>query len=57
MIKQMYQISPIMIAIAQGIPFYHAGQEMYRIKFGVENSYNQRMTLTITGILIVVLQT
>jgi pullulanase len=29
-----------MIAIAQGVPFYHAGQEFYRSKKGVENSYN-----------------
>ena len=28
-----------MIAIAQGIPFYHAGQEFYRTKKGVENSF------------------
>ncbi len=27
------------IAISQGVPFYHAGQEMYRSKQGVENSY------------------
>lgn len=29
-----------LIAIAQGIPFYHAGQEFYRSKKGIENSYN-----------------
>jgi pullulanase len=29
-----------LIAISQGIPFYHAGQEIYRTKMGVENSYN-----------------
>ena len=29
-----------LIAISQGIPFYHAGQEFYRSKLGVENSYN-----------------
>ena len=29
-----------LIAIAQGIPFYHAGQEFYRSKKGVENAYN-----------------
>jgi len=28
-----------LIAISQGIPFYHAGQEFYRSKQGVENSY------------------
>jgi len=29
-----------LIAISQGVPFYHAGQEFYRTKMGVENSYN-----------------
>ncbi|MFA7423201.1 MAG: alpha-amylase family glycosyl hydrolase, partial [Acholeplasmataceae bacterium] len=29
-----------LIAISQGVPFYHAGQEFYRTKKGVENSYN-----------------
>jgi pullulanase len=29
-----------LIAISQGVPFYHAGQEFYRTKLGVENSYN-----------------
>ncbi|MBE0701044.1 MAG: hypothetical protein IH571_05105, partial [Acholeplasmataceae bacterium] len=28
------------IAISQGVPFYHAGQEFYRSKKGVENAYN-----------------
>ena len=28
-----------LIAISIGIPFYHAGQETYRSKMGVENSY------------------
>ena len=28
------------ICISQGIPFIHAGQEFYRTKKGVENSYN-----------------
>lgn len=28
-----------LIAISQGIPFYHAGQEFYRTKKGVENSF------------------
>src|SRR5690606_10578563 len=41
MIKQAYQdLANHLVAIAQGVPFYHAGQEMYRTKFGVENSYN-----------------
>ncbi len=29
-----------LIAISQGIPFYHAGQEFYRSKKGIENSYD-----------------
>jgi pullulanase len=29
-----------LIAVSQGVPFYHAGQELYRSKKGVENSYN-----------------
>ncbi|MCF7930899.1 MAG: type I pullulanase [Acholeplasmataceae bacterium] len=29
-----------LIAISQGVPFYHAGQEFYRSKKGIENSYN-----------------
>lgn len=29
-----------LVAISQGIPFYHAGQEFYRSKKGIENSYN-----------------
>ncbi len=28
-----------MIAISQGVPFYHAGQEFYRTKKGVENAF------------------
>jgi pullulanase len=29
-----------LIAISQGVPFYHAGQEFYRSKKGIDNSYN-----------------
>ena len=37
----MYQdFANHLIAISQGVPFYHAGQEFYRSKKGVENSYN-----------------
>lgn len=28
------------LAISQGVPFYHAGQEHYRSKKGIDNSYN-----------------
>ena len=39
-IKHIYQdLANHIIAISQGIPFYHAGQEMYRSKDGVENPY------------------
>ncbi|MBN3490276.1 hypothetical protein JV173_01990 [Acholeplasma equirhinis] len=38
--KKMYQdFVNHLIAISIGVPFYHAGQEMYRTKFGEENSY------------------
>lgn len=40
-VKQIYQdFANHLIAISQGVPFYHAGQEMYRSKQGEENSYN-----------------
>jgi len=29
-----------LIAVSQGVPFYHAGQEFYRSKKGIENSYD-----------------
>ena len=38
--KDFQDFANHVIAIAQGIPFYHAGQEFYRSKKGVENSYN-----------------
>ena len=38
-IKVSADLAMHMIAIAQGIPFYHAGQEFYRTKKGVENSF------------------
>lgn len=38
--KYCQDLANHLIAIAQGIPFYHAGQEFYRSKRGVENSYN-----------------
>lgn len=40
-VKKTYQdFTNHLIAISQGVPFYHAGQELYRTKKGVENSYN-----------------
>lgn len=38
--KDFQDFANHVIAISQGIPFYHAGQEFYRSKKGVENSYN-----------------
>ncbi len=38
-IKVSADLAMHMIAIAQGIPFYHAGQAFYRTKKGVENSF------------------
>ena len=32
-------LSNSLVAMAKGITFFHAGQEMFRTKFGVENSY------------------
>jgi pullulanase len=38
--KECQDFANHVIAISQGVPFYHAGQEFYRSKMGVENSYN-----------------
>jgi len=38
--KDCQDLANHLIAISQGVPFYHAGQEFYRSKKGVENSYN-----------------
>lgn len=38
--RDMHRLSSAMILTSQGIPFLHAGQEYYRSKNGVENSYN-----------------
>ncbi|MEH0154543.1 type I pullulanase [Limibacter armeniacum] len=39
-IKKMHKLSNAIVLTSQGIPFLHAGVEMMRTKFGVENSYN-----------------
>ncbi|WP_209123916.1 type I pullulanase [Alkalihalobacillus sp. BA299] len=36
----MHRLGISMVLTAQGIPFIHAGQEFFRTKYGVENSYN-----------------
>ncbi|MFD3445266.1 type I pullulanase [Microbacteriaceae bacterium 4G12] len=38
--KRRHLLATTMTLLAQGIPFLHAGQEFYRTKQGVENSYN-----------------
>lgn len=38
--KRMHQIATGITLLAQGVPFIHAGQEWFRTKSGVENSYN-----------------
>ncbi|MFB5663795.1 type I pullulanase [Alteribacillus sp. HJP-4] len=37
---KMHRLATAVVLLAQGVPFLHAGQEFYRTKFGVENSYN-----------------
>lgn len=39
--KKMYKLAQAIVLTSQGIPFIHAGQEMYRTKQGIDNSYNQ----------------
>jgi len=40
--KDACRLAMEIIMISQGIPFIHAGQEFYRTKLGVENSYNAK---------------
>jgi len=37
--KQRQLLATAMVILAQGVPFLHSGQEFYRSKQGVENSY------------------
>ncbi|MEJ8764770.1 type I pullulanase [Oceanobacillus sp. HCA-5259] len=37
--KKMHQLGTALTLLSQGIPFLHAGQEFFRTKYGVENSY------------------
>ncbi len=39
--KRMYKLAQLVVLTSQGIPFLHAGQEMYRTKQGIDNSYNR----------------
>jgi pullulanase len=38
-IKQRQKLATAMMILSQGVPFIHSGQEFYRSKDGVENSY------------------
>ena len=37
--KQRQRLATTIVLLSQGIPFIHSGQEFYRTKHGVENSY------------------
>ena len=38
--QQMQELGTAIVILSQGVPFIHAGQEFFREKSGVENSYN-----------------
>ncbi|MBA2873857.1 type I pullulanase [Thermaerobacillus caldiproteolyticus] len=38
--KKRQKLATAMVLLSQGIPFLHSGQEFYRTKQGIENSYN-----------------
>ncbi|WNB93094.1 type I pullulanase [Bacillus sp. NEB1478] len=38
--RKRQQLALAFTLFARGVPFIHAGQEVYRTKFGIENSYN-----------------
>lgn len=37
--KKMHQLGTALTILSQGIPFLHAGQEFFRTKYGIDNSY------------------
>ncbi|WP_201715923.1 type I pullulanase [Rossellomorea arthrocnemi] len=39
-LKDRHKLATSMVLLSQGIPFLHAGQEFFRTKKGIENSYN-----------------
>ena len=41
-IKNASRLAMELVLISEGIPFIHAGQEFFRTKMGVENSYNSK---------------
>ncbi|HWO96354.1 MAG TPA: type I pullulanase, partial [Bacillus sp. (in: firmicutes)] len=38
-LRKRQRLATVMVLLSQGIPFLHSGQEFYRTKQGVENSY------------------
>ncbi len=40
LIKNAAKLALEIVLISEGVPFIHAGQEFYRTKMGIENSYN-----------------
>ncbi len=41
-VKKRQRLATSMIILSQGVPFIHSGQEFYRTKNGVENSYKSK---------------
>lgn len=41
-VKKRQRLATMMVILAQGVPFIHSGQEFYRTKKGVENSYKSK---------------
>ncbi|WNS74647.1 type I pullulanase [Bacillus sp. DTU_2020_1000418_1_SI_GHA_SEK_038] len=39
MIQRQHRLATVMVLLAQGIPFLHSGQEFFRTKKGIGNSY------------------
>ncbi len=39
-LKSRHRLATSIVLLSQGIPFIHAGQEFFRTKKGIENSYN-----------------
>ncbi len=39
LIRERHRFATTIVLLSQGVPFLHSGQEMYRTKHGIENSY------------------
>lgn len=37
--QKMHRLASAIVLISQGVPFLHSGQEFFRTKYGIENSY------------------